>query len=416
MKPIDVIISRAKTVLLVTALVLLSPAGEAGAGGGKVTNIRHWSDAGYSRVVVDMSKAAEFNHHLLKKDPSINKPRRLYVDIDAMTIAPGVKKAVAIEDGLLKGVRAGQYKPGTVRVVLDIESIDTYKVFALTKPPRIVIDVYGSPVKGRELTAKKAGPQAGVPAKPAKKDPSGTKPIPPRTAPPASAPREDVIKTIAIDAGHGGKDPGAIGRRGLREKDITLKIAKMLKKELRANTDKNIKLTRSTDIYIPLNKRNVKGADLFISVHVNASLNRKTRGVETYYLDWAHDKKARNIAARENKEATEKESDVLRFILDDLARTGNRLSSEQLAIKVQGSLAGGLKKKYSDVVSNGVRGAPFYVLSHSKVPGILVEVSYISNARDEKRLRDERYLKEIVTGITNGILAYINGERMAESR
>lgn len=377
--------------------------------GTKVVNIRHWSNPNYTRIVIDLSRKAEFNYHLLKKDPSINKPRRLYVDIKGATLGKTLTKSITIGDGLLKAVRAGQYTKDTVRVVLDIETLEEYKVFPLTNPYRIVIDITGTGKAPKGTARKDEGAGGGV------GDEGGA--VPEAVKPPPAAGVPITVKTIVIDPGHGGKDPGAIGKRGLREKDITLKVSKMLKKEL-AKKLKSTKiiLTRTKDVYIPLDERtaiaNMKGADIFVSIHVNASVNRKATGVETYYLDYAHDKKAMKVASRENFATTEEMDDVLQFILKDLMRSGNRIESSTLATDIQINLSSTLKKKYMGVKSNGVKGAPFYVLVNSNMPSILVEISFISNPRDEKRLRDDKYLREIVNGISSGLLRYINGDKV----
>ena len=370
----------------------------------EVEKIRHWSASEYTRVVIDVSKEAPFTHHLLRKDPSINKPRRLYVDIAGARLNGDITKHVHIDDGLLKSVRAGQNNNNTVRVVLDIESIDDYRIFHLTEPYRIVIDVTGSgdkTKKGSKATGlKPKAPLVVVPV------------LPPVVKKPAKiTPAMDIsISRIVIDAGHGGKDPGAVGKRGLREKDVTLKIAKMLKKKLEKSTKAKIILTRSSDKFIPLKKRtsiaNKKNSDLFISIHVNSSKKRTASGVETYYLDFSHDKRVMKLAARENA-ASGGMSDNIQFILGDLIRTANREDSSRLAWSVQSSLVKRLERKYSGVRGNGVKGAPFYVLTRTNMPSILVEVSFISNSKEEKRLKSSRYLQEIVAGITKGVVDFM---------
>lgn len=369
----------------------------------EVEKIRHWSASEYTRVVIDLSKEAVFTHHLLRKDPSINKPRRLYVDIAGSRLSGDITKHMLIDDGLLKAVRAGQNNNDTVRVVLDIESIDDYRIFHLTDPYRVVIDVTGS-----GEGAKKSVEAPGVrPKAPLQVVP----PVPVVKRPSKKAPSPDIsISRIVIDAGHGGKDPGAIGKRGLREKDITLKIAKMLKKNLEKRTKAKIILTRSSDKFIPLKQRtniaNKKNSDLFISIHVNSSRKRTASGVETYYLDFSHDKRVMQLAARENAASGGVSSDI-QFILGDLIRTANREDSSRLAWSVQSSLVKRLERRYSGVRGNGVKGAPFYVLTRTNMPSILVEVSFISNPKEEKRLKSNRYIQEIVAGITKGVVDFM---------
>ena len=394
---------QSRLIILLFALVLLilfQPASALSKSKTReVQSIRHWSNPSYTRVVIDVSKDARYYHHILDEDKKINVPyRRLYVDIYGSQLSKELKKKIPINDGLLKRVRAGQYKDKTVRVVLDIESIEDYKIFALSDPFRIVIDVMGKGFGGKGVLSAKTVPG----------------PLPSEMTNEALM-ASHKVSTIVIDPGHGGKDPGAIGKRGLKEKDITLKIAKALQKRLKKKRSRaKIVLTRKKDTYIPLEERtaiaNTAQADIFVSIHVNASPNRKASGVETYYLDVSNDKRSIQVAARENS-ASAKATGDLQYILRDLMRTANRNDSSALATHIQDSLVSGLKKKYSGISGNGVKGAPFYVLVRTNMPSILVEVSFISNPKTETRLKSEKYINEIANGIADGVLAFINGRK-----
>jgi len=364
----------------------------------KVTDIRYWSNPAYTRVVINLSSDAVFKHRLLKEDPGLKKPRRLYVDISRAAISPSLKQPIPINDGLLRMARAGQYTRDTVRVVLDIESIEDYKIFPMAEPFRIVIDVMGKRgVRSLPPNVSIGGQESEV-----RREPTPDKPT-------LAQQLGLKIKRIVIDAGHGGKDPGAIGKRGLQEKDVVLKIAKGLKETLVSELGAEVIMIREDDRFIPLEERtaiaNTKEADIFISVHANASFNRRASGVETYYLNLTNDEAAIRVAARENAVSTKKMSD-LQYILNDLMKTAKTNESSRLAAKVQGSLVSSLKAKYSDVKGNGVKGAPFYVLVGTHMPSILVEVSFISNPKEEARLADKEYIKEVVNGITIGIKGY----------
>ena len=362
----------------------------------RVEKIRYRSGPNYTRVVIDLDRKAEFKYHLLKKDPKINKPRRLYIDIVGGRLGPELKRKIPINDGLLKMVRAGQYDESTVRVVLDIETLDDFTVFPLSNPYRVVIDVTG---KGSARDKVKKPP----PSKTVERAP-GVK-VPPRT---------NLAGTIVIDPGHGGKDPGAMGKRKLKEKDLTLKIARLVKKDLSKRLKSSVVLTRDRDVYIPLDERtaiaNSKEADLFVSIHVNSSPNRKATGVETYYLGEAKDKEALRVAARENAATPEEMSDIVQYIIRDMESNVNRNESIRLATHIQETLSKDLAKKYSGIKSNGVKEALFYVLVKSNMPSVLVEVSFISNPTDEKRLRTDKYLNVIAKSISAAIIKYINGD------
>ncbi len=366
-----------------------------------VTEIKHWSNPNYTRVVITVNKKAAYKSRLLKKDPSINmRWRRLYIDISGAALGADLKREIPINDGLLKMARAGQYDNDTVRVVLDIESIEDFKIFPLDDGQyKIIVDVTGEkkePSKGEKTVEK-----------PPKKTPDI------RIAREPSITRQLGLKVnkIVIDPGHGGKDPGAIGMNGLKEKDVTLKLARMLKEKLAGKISARIILTRDRDVFIPLEERtaiaNSQDADLFISIHVNSNMKRTATGVETYILNISHDEESKRIAARENSTSRRSVSD-LEFILNDLIKTAKSNDSIGLATAVNQTLVRKLQEKYTDIKSNGVKGAPFYVLVGTKMPSILVEVSYISNPNEEKRLQDENYLRQIIDGISSGVLRYMN--------
>lgn len=221
------------------------------------------------------------------------------------------------------------------------------------------------------------------------------------------------IRTVVVDAGHGGKDPGAIGRRSrLKEKNMTLSMAKKLGSILERSGLRVI-YTRKNDTFIPLPKRseiaNDAKADLFVSVHINASKSRSLKGFECYYLSDATDDNARALEAFEdsslamNKKAQVEHSRQLDKTLWDLALTENRTESSELAHYICDSIDG------SGTASvRGVRTARFYVLKHTHIPAVLVEVGYLSNVSEEARLKDPKYLDRMTDLIAAGILKYKN--------
>jgi len=388
--------------LIAAAAVLTVSEAYAAAAKTVVREIKHWSNPNYTRIVINLSNKASFTDRLLNKDPSIKVGwRRLYVDIKGASVGPALQKNVPIHDGLLKVARAGQHDKTTVRVVLDIESIKDYKVYPLSVDDAysIVIDVSGE--KGAFEKGGESPPSVVPPGKPpGDKTPSVL----------AARPRVKFGR-IVIDAGHGGKDPGAVGKSGLKEKDVTLKLARMLKERLSARLGSKIILTRDRDVYLPLVERtgiaNSLDADIFISIHVNASPKRSASGVETYILSAAKDEETRRLAARENSASVSSVSD-LEFILNDMLKTAKSNDSLRLAATVHETLVGGLRRKYTGVRSNGVKGAPFYVLVGTRMPSILVEVSFISNVEEERRLKDDGYLRELTEGILAGVVKFVN--------
>jgi N-acetylmuramoyl-L-alanine amidase len=366
-----------------------------------VTDMRHWSNPDYTRIAVTLDHETPYEFHQIPQPAGSSSPPRMYFDIESAHIAPGVKD-IAIGDGLLKAARIGQYKPDTVRVVLDLDNIKDYKIFTFSDPFRIIVDVKGE--RHAELSRARGNviePLAVVPPKP---------------APPAEKPKVQArkvvgkIRRIVVDAGHGGHDPGAMGAGGTREKDIVLEIALKLAGKLRDKLGLDVVLTRKTDVFLELQERtaiaNQVGADLFVSIHANASLNRGTSGIETYYLNLAKTEKAAQLAAQENGTSLEKVS-LLQAVLFDLMANYKLNDSALLAEEVQKSVCRKVGSAYPGVRNLGVKQGPFYVLVGATMPSILVETSFLSNDREEERLNDSRYQEQLAEGITDGIGDYI---------
>lgn len=349
-----------------------------------VQGLRYSTYDSYTRVVVDMSGPVEYTEN------RIPNPSRIFFDLKDCSLSSVMKSTVSIDDGTLKSVRIAQYDKDTVRIVFDINPIDKYYSFMLEDPSRLVIDVYST--------------DAGVP------DVKETD----RGSPVDLNKKLSRVRTVVIDPGHGGKDPGAIGPNGLKEKDITLEVGKKLGGLLKKKYDMDVIYTRSKDEFVPLNHRthiaNSKKADLFISVHVNASKKRDTKGIETYFLNWTNNREAMRVAARENSVSLKKMEavqDSTQFILRDLARKNKNEESMRLAHSVQNSMVDALQKQYGKIDDLGVKYALFYVLVGAEMPSILVEVSFISNRVEEKRLSTEAYKNKIAEAIATGINAYI---------
>lgn len=366
-----------------------------------ITGLRFWSNPEYTRIVIDAQSEREFTYRLLKKDASINVPfQRLYVDIHNSRLAANFPEYTPIDDDLLKRARAGQHEPHSVRVVVDIKSFKSYKIFALKDPFRIVMDIWGENAETQIANAT-------APTKPP------TERITTDNITSSSIIKQLAlgIKKIVIDPGHGGKDPGAPGYlKNVWEKDITLKLAKTLAAKLRKKLKCEVELTRTTDKYISLEERtaiaNTRKADLFISLHCNASKNRKLRGFETYILNFSTDDQAIAVAARENATSRKNISD-LESILNDLMQNTKIKESGRLASMVQSSMISNMKKKYSKIKDLGVKQAPFYVLIGARMPAILIETSFLSNKLECKRMITKEYQAAICDSITNGIEKYI---------
>jgi N-acetylmuramoyl-L-alanine amidase len=360
----------------------------------QVHGLRFWSNPRYTRVVIDADKDTIFTYRELREDPKIAKPQRIYIDVHNSRLGKNLQKIVPINDNLLSDARAGQYTKDTVRVVVDIKSFKTFKIFSLKNPFRVVLDVWG--------VEKEDADQL-----PARVDAKGKK------LPPSAIVKQLAlgVRRVVIDPGHGGKDYGAPGYlKGVHEKEVVLRISKMLKQMIRDQIKCDVVLTRDSDKYLSLEERtamaNTHNADLFISVHTNASRDRRAHGIETYILNLATDDEAIRVAAMENATSARNISD-LDTILTDLMNNAKVSESTRLGSYVQQSMNARLKKKYKHIRSKGLKQAPFYVLLGAEMPSILIETAFISNSRECRRLVDKKYLKHMCQGIVDGIERYI---------
>jgi len=370
---------RARVWLLVgVGLVLLGIQRPPGLG--DVVEVRHWSYPEYTRVVIELDRPVETEVVRLAPDPDAGRPERLYLDLGEIWVGRDFAEGIEVGDGLLRGIRIGQNAPRRARVVLDVERYERHRLLMLSHPDRIVIDVYGP----REPDPHSPHPSRGL-------LPAGLRPI----------------QTVVIDPGHGGRDPGAIGVGGLREKHVTLSVARGLGARLEEKGFQVI-YTRESDRSMTLEERtaiaeSVEG-DLFISVHANAAPRRSVKGVETYYLDENHERHALNLAARENG--------IPRGQVNVLQRTLAKLHMEEvvpysrrLAEMVQRQMVTG--PPHGTRPQNlGVKKGPFYVLFLSNMPAILVEVGFLTNREEAQRLRDTGYLELLAEQIAEGVSRY----------
>ncbi|MEZ4525429.1 MAG: N-acetylmuramoyl-L-alanine amidase [Desulfobacterales bacterium] len=429
-----------------------------------VNGLRFWSNPNYTRIVVDGDRDTDFTHELLPS--SANIPQRLYIDFHNSLLGNDIQKAIPIDDDLLRGARAAQYTTNTVRVVIDIKSFKSYKIFSLKNPFRTIIDIWG---QDASITA--ANPRQAAPASESRQTASAayqwtesrqsnpqwsgplwtefrqaaesrqtsespqTSPVrtdpPPRQSEPASPPPyyaaleegpkitpHDLarqlalgVRRIVIDPGHGGHDVGAPGfQKGVYEKDVVLQLSLRLAEKIRRELGCEVIMTRSTDRYLTLEERtaiaNTKNADLFVSIHCNASKNRGAYGIETYFLNLATDEDAILVAARENATSRKNISD-LQTILTDLMKNAKINESSKLAAHVQKSMCNALRPHFSNIKNKGVKQAPFYVLLGAQMPSILVETSFISNKRECERLTTAAYQDHLCNAIVKGIVKYV---------
>ena len=356
----------------------------------QVTDVRFLSSKTYTRVMVDLSRETKFEVRRLKEEPAKGLPPRIYVDIFAARLALDSKAPIAIEDDLLRQIRVGQFSADVVRIVLDLNSLRAHNTFLLPEPYRLVIDLQGQ---------TRAESIAGIDNKKKENPPAKGQRTPPSAG----------LRKIVLDAGHGGKDPGAIGAGGISEKDIVLNVAKKLAAKLKNEMGIQVVLTRKDDRFVALEDRtaiaNAEDADLFISLHMNASPNSEAKGLETYYLDNSSDEAAVRLAARENGTSRKNISD-LQFILSDMTQNMKLEDSISLAHRLQGSLVSGMAKTLAEVKDLGVKKALFFVLVGAKMPSVLVEMFFITNKTEGRAMTQEGYQNAMVEALYEGIQKY----------
>jgi N-acetylmuramoyl-L-alanine amidase len=372
----------------------------------QLTGVRFWSNPGYTRVVLELSAPVQFVSNLLPGNPAQRINPRLYLDLAQTVPAAGLADTTSVDDGLLKQIRNGRPDQERTRVVLDLVSSRDYKVFPLNDPFRIVIDVRGD---GSPVLKEDAPALATLPAKDGISKILENAPVERPVQLHIPKKSGGKLLRIVVDAGHGGKDPGAIGPGGALEKDVTLAMAKALAPRLEKELGCEVIMTRDDDTFIPLEERtaiaNKVDADLFISLHANASPKGNAFGVETYYLNFSKNDQAVEVAARENGTSLKQVGD-LELILFDLMANAKINESSRLAAEIQRSLVHDLDRHYRSVRDLGVRQGPFYVLLGATMPSVLVETAFISNPREEARLQDPTFRARAADAIVAGVRSY----------
>jgi len=340
----------------------------------EVYNLRYHIYPSFTRIVIDVGKLREYNFNELKA------PDRIYVDIYQAKLNPLLHgQTFPVKNEYLSQFRIAQKTSTTVRCVVELDLKKSYyRVWHLPDPFRIIIDIYPSKISKSEPPSMIR--QLGL-----------------------------VVSKIVIDPGHGGEDPGCIGKSGLKEKDVVLDVARRLKAILESKNNMEVMLTRESDIFIPVENRTVVAnqsqADLFISIHANASRNRRLRGVETFYLNLSQDSSVIETAALENATSSTSISQM-REIIQKILQNSKISESKELAETVQKNLVNRLSQIYKGVNNLGVKGGPFWVLIGADIPSILAEISFLSHPEEESRLKSSQYLDLVAQGIYEGIMEY----------
>jgi N-acetylmuramoyl-L-alanine amidase len=336
----------------------------------RITGIERYGAKEAARIVVSITRPTLFSVGSLAA--SDTQGPRLFVDIDNATYKGPTALPVG---GVVQRVRLGPQKNAT-RLVLDLQKEVFRSVFYLPEPFRLIVDVTTHP------------PEQAAPRGPRK------------------------LRRVVLDPGHGGYDPGATGPSGLREKDVTLDIATRAAPLINHELDITTRLTRDGDEYVPLEKRtqiaNDFHADLFISIHCNASEDGVGNGVMTFVLDASHDALASRIAALENSASPAAAAEIANT-MSQVQSAGSVAESVHFAQLLQRAALASLAPYYGDVPDRGVKRAGFYVLVGARMPAALFETSFISNPTGDMRLNTADYRQKMADAIVNAIRAYRDG-------
>jgi len=397
--------------------------------------------------------SVEMDGEVLYRSERLDNPRRVFFDLKGARSVPSLQDAtLKFTDDIVREIRLGRHPQNTTRVVMDLESVENFSVFTLYNPYRLVVDfrrtiasAAPAPAIAPGITPPLPGPTAapetrgtsGLSAKSiaASKEPV---PIPPRTTPPPvvspTVPTTNSngqfslarqlglgVSRIVLDAGHGGHDPGARSN-GLNEAELVLDVTLRLKHLLEKQPGIEVTLTRDGDVFVPLEQRtaiaNRQGADLFLSIHANASRNPRARGIETYFLNFATNPEAEAVAARENS-ASGKTMHSLPDIVRAIALNNKIDESRDFAASVQKAMVRRLTARNSQLRDLGVKQAPFVVLIGAGMPSVLAEISFVTNKADSALLKTSAYRQQIAESLLDGVLRYqqsLKGVRAVASK
>jgi len=376
--------------------------------------VRVWPAADYTRVAIEHNAPLKFTHFMVRN------PDRLVVDLEGIefnSVLEGLANKIAPDDPNIKLLRAGRFKPGVVRLVMELKNEVKPQVFVL--PPvgeyghRLVLDVYPlEPPDPLLQLLEKHETLMGNTDLPVDKKPQQNAEI--RTERRRQGkPVVDRLVTITLDPGHGGEDPGAVGRGGSYEKHVTLAVAKRLKAKIDAEPNMRAVLTRDTDFFVPLNMRVQKArriqSDLFVSIHADAFTRPDANGSSVFVLSesGASSSAARYLAQRENAADLvggvniDVKDPMLARTLLDLSQTATNSDSLKLGKAVLGEI-GGINRLHKASVEQ----AGFAVLKAPDIPSILIETAFISNPEEERRLNDDAYQDKMAEAIISGIRKY----------
>jgi N-acetylmuramoyl-L-alanine amidase len=358
-----------------------------------IQNLRISSSPEVTRLVLDLNAKVHPSKH-----PQL-RAEGLTIEIPNATLSP-FAKAKLTSGKMGKSFIITQSTERSIEISLPTGSFQNYRVLMLANPPRLVIDVMHPP---DPLTISPAEPL-----------PDLRNPLPTPQQP--AQPRAKSFKTIVIDPGHGGKDPGARGQRGTEEKDITLTVALKLRDLLSKQPGVRVLMTRERDQFIELEDRakfaNGQQADLFVSIHVNSHPQRSVKGIEIYHFGEAKDQRALEVAARENGTPLNSTGVGWEYLVADLLTSKKIEASLELAWTAKEAMVTNLNTHYA-LVDHGVKTAPFYVLRFTSMPSILAEIAFISNPAEENLLRTGLFTTRVAEALMEGVNTFLTSANIA---
>lgn len=385
------------------------------------------------RVTVELDREVQY------LEQKLTGPARVYFDLQNVQVLPELRdKVLSYSSDVVSKIRIGRHPGSVVRVVLDLEDVARHSVFTLYNPFRLVIDAERTAARAAAMfppplaaTPFSVASMFGVTPRAAFVIPERPELPPPPDPIPATSPAARAavpatpsantaggfsiarqlglsVSRIVIDPGHGGHDPGVLGK-GLNEATLVLDVALRLEKLLQKDAGVDVVLTRRTDVYVPLEERteiaNRQSADMFLSIHANASRNKEARGVETFFLSFASSADAEAVAARENSAST-RDMHQLTDLIKAITLNNKLDESRDLATMVQNALVSNLRKSNKDIRSRGVKKAPFVVLIGAAMPSVLAEISFVSNARELALLKTSAYRQRIAEALYAAVTKY----------
>ena len=356
--------------------------------------IRREPLAGAMRVTLELEGEAAFHDEEVADQP------RLFIDLQNTRPAETLKDVTqAFSDDVVRQIRVGPQAGTRTRVILELSARAPHTVYALYSPYRVVIDFPRDSTKSTKVTSAVTKDTKAVVKPPAVNGRGGLS---------LSRQLGLGVARFVIDPGHGGYDPGAM-TDGVSEADVVLDVAMRLERLLANQPGVEVVLTRRANVYVPLEERtamaNRAGADLFLSIHANASEDDRARGIETYFLNFASNPAAEAIAARENA-ASARTMRQLPDIVKAIALNNKIGESKDFASLVQSAMMERLKRGNKSVKDLGVKQAPFMVLIGATMPSILAEISFLTNAQEAALLRGTAYRQQIAEALFNGVMRY----------